>query len=159
MHRATYCCATAKLRRLKIPARSKRLVPKSLTRKASSSRTGLIDIHVHLREPGQGYKETIAYRNGRRRRGRIYDRLRDAQYHPRQRHARDHALDADLGAGRIDSRFSHRCRDAWIHGRNPDGVLGAQRGGCGCGHRRRKPILGDAIMLEALRAAAQRDCL
>ena len=36
---------------------------------------GLVDIHVHLREPGQGYKETIA--TGHRRGGgrRLYLRL------------------------------------------------------------------------------------
>ncbi len=45
---------------------------------------GLIDIHVHLREPGQEYKETVAHRHrgGRRRRlhrGRLHGEHRAGQ--------------------------------------------------------------------------------
>jgi dihydroorotase len=45
---------------------------------------GLIDIHVHLREPGQGYKETIATGTAAAGR-RIYRRCRNAQHHTGQR--------------------------------------------------------------------------
>ena len=44
---------------------------------------GFIDLHVHLREPGQSYKETIASRHCRRCRWRIHFRLHHAQHRAR----------------------------------------------------------------------------
>ncbi len=41
---------------------------------------GLVDIHVHLREPGQGYKETIATGTAAAAAGGFTTRVRHAQY-------------------------------------------------------------------------------
>ena len=41
---------------------------------------GFIDLHCHLREPGQEYKETIETGTRGRGAGRIHNRLRDAQH-------------------------------------------------------------------------------
>ncbi len=60
---------------------------------------GLVDIHVHLREPGQGTQRDHRHRHGGRGCGGIYLRRGDAEYHANQRFARDHALDAGSGAG------------------------------------------------------------
>ncbi len=59
---------------------------------------GLIDIHVHLREPGQGYKETIATGTAAAAAGRVYRCGRHAEHDTGERLARDHALDAGAGA-------------------------------------------------------------
>jgi dihydroorotase len=49
---------------------------------------GLIDPHVHLREPGHEHKETIATGTHAAARGGLHDRLLHAQHQPRARHAR-----------------------------------------------------------------------
>ena len=41
---------------------------------------GLIDIHVHLREPGFGWKETIPIRRARRGGGRLHHDRLHAEY-------------------------------------------------------------------------------
>ncbi len=61
---------------------------------------GLIDMHVHLREPGQEHKETVATgvgRGGRRRlhRGRVH-----AEHHAGQRQRQRHRADPGAGGGR-----------------------------------------------------------
>ena len=57
---------------------------------AGSSCPGFIDMHVHLREPGQEHKETIATRRGRGGRGRLHRRGVHAEHRsgerPRRRH-------------------------------------------------------------------------
>ena len=53
---------------------------------------GLIDMHVHLREPGREEDETIAHRHGRRRGRRLHlDRL----------HSQHRAADRHPGHGRV----------------------------------------------------------
>ena len=42
---------------------------------------GFVDLHVHLREPGNEDAETIATRPGRSRARRVHDGLRDAEHH------------------------------------------------------------------------------
>ncbi len=46
---------------------------------------GLIDMHVHLREPGQEYKEDHRHRNGGGGGGRLCGRGGHAQHRPGQR--------------------------------------------------------------------------
>ena len=53
-------CATAKLPRSKTPGQIKAPDAEVFDAKGLVVAPGLVDIHVHLREPGQGYKETIA---------------------------------------------------------------------------------------------------
>ena len=55
-----YCCATGVWPRLRRPTRFAVARTRSLTRKGLIVAPGFIDLHVHLREPGQSYKETIA---------------------------------------------------------------------------------------------------
>ena len=68
---------------------------------------GLIDIHVHLREPGQGLQGDHRHRNGGGGSGRIHERRRDAEHYAGERLAGDHALDAGAGARRAGARVSH----------------------------------------------------
>jgi dihydroorotase len=55
---------------------------------------GLVDMHVHLREPGQGYKETIATGTASAAAGGFHCGGRHAQHPSGERLAGDHALDA-----------------------------------------------------------------
>ena len=49
---------------------------------------GFVDLHTHLREPGEEHKETIATGDGGRRAGRLHDRLRHAEHAPADGHGR-----------------------------------------------------------------------
>ena len=51
---------------------------------------GFIDLHVHLREPGQEYKETIATGGGGGGGRRLHRRLRHAQHPAGERQRRGH---------------------------------------------------------------------
>ena len=78
---------------------------------------GLIDIHVHLREPGQTHKETIATRHGSSGRGRIHHRRRHAQHHAGERFGGEPALDARGGARSADPSAGHAggdLRQQWL---------------------------------------------
>ena len=72
---------------------------------------GLIDLHVHLREPGQSHKETIATGSGGGCGRRLHFRLRDAEHGAGERLGRDHALDAVAAARRAGECLSHRRSD------------------------------------------------
>ncbi len=70
---------------------------------------GFIDLHTHLREPGQEYKETV--RDRRRRGGRrwLVQHLRDAQHRSDQRQSRRHSFHHRPGKGsQARQRFSDR---------------------------------------------------
>ena len=69
---------------------------------------GFIDLHVHLREPGQSYKETIAcgYRSSGGR--RLHFGLHHAKYGARGRHGGVGAVATEAGARGRGQRVSHR---------------------------------------------------
>ena len=69
---------------------------------------GLIDIHVHLREPGQGYKETIATGTAAAAAGGFTAVAAMPNTIPVNDYTGDYALDAGPGTRRSGSRFSHR---------------------------------------------------
>ena len=81
---------------------------------------GLVDMHVHLREPGQSYKETIATGTAAAAAGGIYRRGRHAQHHAGERLAGDYTLDAGTGAGCGGAGLSHCRCNARIEGRGSE---------------------------------------
>jgi dihydroorotase len=118
---------------------------------------GLIDIHVHLREPGQGYKETIATGTAAAAAGGFTtvcampntipvndspETTRWMQAPERSASARVFPIAAATRGSMGEALTDYAAmKDAGAVAVTDDG----------------KPILGDAIMLEALRAAAQAD--
>ncbi len=60
---------------------------------------GFVDLHVHLREPGFEYKETIASGTRRGGGGRLHDRLRDGEHRPGHRRRADGRLRRPTRAG------------------------------------------------------------
>jgi len=116
---------------------------------------GLIDIHVHLREPGQGYKETIATGTAAAAAGGFTtvcampntvpvndspEIVRWMQAPERDAVARVLTIAAATRGSQGESLTDYAAlRDAGAVAVTDDG----------------KPILGDDVMLEALRAAAQ----
>ena len=116
---------------------------------------GLIDIHVHLREPGQGYKETIASGTAAAAAGGFTtvcampntipvndspEITRWMQAAERGASARVYPIAAATRGSMGESLTDYAAmKDAGAVAVTDDG----------------KPILGDAIMLEALRAAVQ----
>ena len=95
----------------------------SLDAKGLTVAPGLIDIHVHLREPGQGYKETIATGTAAAAAGGFTAVAAMPNTISRQRLARDHALDAGAGARRGGARVSDCGGDAGIEGRRDSTIL------------------------------------
>ena len=79
---------------------------------------GLIDIHVHLREPGQAYKETIATGTAAAAAGGFTAVAAMPNTTPVNDSAGDDALDAVAGARRVRARVSHRRGDARVEGRS-----------------------------------------
>ena len=77
---------------------------------------GLIDIHVHLREPGQALQGDHRDRNGGGGGGRIHERCGHAEHHAGERLAGDYALDAGAGARRIGAGVSHCGGHARVEG-------------------------------------------
>ena len=61
---------------------------------------GFIDIHVHLREPGYEYKETVATRHPGGRRRRLHRRLLHGQHPAGERQPLDHRLHPRQGGDR-----------------------------------------------------------
>lgn len=53
---------------------------------------GLTDIHVHFRDPGFEYKETIETGSAAAAAGGFTDVAHDAQHRPSRRHGRGHSL-------------------------------------------------------------------
>ena len=69
---------------------------------------GFIDMHVHLREPGQEHKETIATGTRVGRGGRIHRRGLHAEHDADQRQRRRHGVHPEEGARKRASRASTR---------------------------------------------------
>jgi dihydroorotase len=118
-------------------------------------RAGLIDIHVHLREPGQGYKETIATGTAAAAAGGFTAvaampntiPVNDSPEITRWMQAPER--------GARCARLSHRRGHARIKGRGDQRLRGAQIRRRRGRDRRRRPILKDNIMRETLAAAAR----
>ena len=98
---------------------------------------GFIDLHVHLREPGQSHKETIATGTACRCRRRIYLRLRHAQHQSGERLRRNHPLDAGARTRRRRAAVSHRGGDDRQPGREAHQLRCAPEGRSGRRQRRR----------------------
>ena len=81
-----------------------------------SSRPGFIDLHAHLREPGNEDAETVASGPGGRGPRRVHDGLRDAEHDARARRAGR----ARRGSGR-PRVASGRRSSCWPTGRSPSG--------------------------------------
>ncbi|MGA7885786.1 MAG: dihydroorotase [Acidobacteriaceae bacterium] len=115
---------------------------------------GLVDIHVHLREPGQGYKETIATGTAAAAAGGVTSvcampntvPVNDSPEITRWMQAAERGASArvfPIGAATRGSRGETLTDYAALKGA---GAVAVTDDG--------KPILDDGIMLEALRAAA-----
>ncbi len=76
------------------PGKAKSPADETLNVKGLIVAPGFIDLHVHLREPGQTHKENIASGTAAAAAGRIHLGLRDAEYAPHQRLAGRDAMDA-----------------------------------------------------------------
>ncbi len=72
---------------------------------------GFIDMHVHLREPGQEHKETIASGCAAAVAGGFTSRLPDAEYLAGERQRRHHALHDRTGGARAPGQCFSRRRD------------------------------------------------
>lgn len=118
---------------------------------------GLVDIHVHLREPGQAYKETIATGTAAAAAGGVTSvcampntvPVNDKPEITRWMQAADRGASArvfPIGAATRGSMGEALTNYAALQ---EAGAVAVTDDG--------KPILGDAIMLEALRAAAALD--
>ena len=70
---------------------------------------GLIDIHVHLREPGQGHKETIATGTAAAAAGGFTSVAAMPNTDSDQRLTRNYPLDESPRARCLSPRISHRC--------------------------------------------------
>ena len=75
---------------------------------------GLIDMHVHLREPGQAYKETIATGTAAAAAGGFTAVAAMPNTLAGERLAGDYALDAGAGARRAGEGVSDRRGDARV---------------------------------------------
>lgn len=72
---------------------------------------GLVDVHVHLREPGREDTETVRARIGSRRAGRVHRRLRHGQHPAGDRHGGEGRAHPRPGrAGRAGRRRGDRRR-------------------------------------------------
>ena len=98
---------------------------------------GLVDVHVHLREPGFSYKETIASGTAAGRAGRVHGPLRHAEPEPGagQRGASGGGA-RDNRAGRPRRGLSLRRADRGRKGRRDGGYPGYARPGRGLLRRR-----------------------
>ena len=76
----------------------RRAKPKTSTARGLVIAPGLIDLHVHLREPGQSAKETIATGTRCGRRGRIHQRGLHAEHFARDRQRQRGLVDPGEGA-------------------------------------------------------------
>jgi dihydroorotase len=116
---------------------------------------GLIDIHVHLREPGQGYKETIATGTAAAAAGGFTSvcampntvPVNDSPEITRWMQAAERGASARVFPIAAATRGSMGEALTDYSALKDAGAVAVTDDG--------KPILGDAIMLEALRAAAQ----
>ena len=79
-------------------ASRRRPTPRSSTRPGKVVCPGFIDMHVHLREPGQEYKETIATGTRAAAAGGFTAVCCMANTHPGERQPRDHRLHPRQGA-------------------------------------------------------------
>jgi len=56
----TFFCATGRVAEIALPNKVRGSAEEKFDARGLIVAPGFIDLHVHLREPGQGYKETIA---------------------------------------------------------------------------------------------------
>ena len=96
---------------------------------------GLIDLHVHLREPGYEYKETVAHRLPRRRGRRLHGRRLHAEHRPAQRQRR---RDARRSCDKADEAALVRVYPIGVHHRRPAGPAHGRVRGPGRGRLPRR---------------------
>ena len=98
---------------------------------------GLIDLHVHLREPGQAHKETIATGTACAAAGGFTAVCSHAQHQSGERFCRDHPLDASPRARSLGTSVSHCCCYRRQSGREANELRGAPESRSGRRQRRR----------------------
>ncbi len=112
---------------------------------------GLIDVHVHLREPGEEHKETIATGRGGGRGRWVHLDLRDAEHGSTDRRSGGGGLRGGRGAqGGSGARLPRRLHLGGPGGRAARAGRRDGRGGRGRDHRRREP--GHGLGAHAARA-------
>ncbi len=98
---------------------------------------GLMDIHVHLREPGQGHKETIATGTAAAAAGGFTSVAAMPNTTPTNDTPEITRWMQAPERRRVDPRLSHRRGDARHQGRGAERLRGAQSRGRCSGDRRR----------------------
>jgi dihydroorotase len=116
---------------------------------------GLIDIHVHLREPGQGYKETIASGTAAAAAGGFTSVCAMPNTIPVNDSPEITRWMQDAERGASARVFPIAAATRGSMGEALTDYAAMKEAGAVAVTDDGKPILGDAIMLEALRAAAQ----
>ena len=155
MPRATSLLRDGKVADLSAPGKIKATAAEVIDAKGLIVAPGLIDIHVHLREPGQSYKETIATGTAAAAAGGFTTvcampntiPVNDTPEITRWMQSPDRGAAIrvlPIGAATIGSNGETLTNYAAL---KDAGAIAVTDDG--------RPILGDAIMLEALRAAAR----
>jgi dihydroorotase len=136
-----------------LPGRTKGTAHEKFDAKGLVVAPGFIDIHVHLREPGQNYKESIATGTAA---------LPEASLLSAACRTRNPWLIPPNGfhgsstrSRRGSQRVPHRCRNQGQQRRGFTDFRGLQRAGAIAVTDDGKPILGDDIMRETLRLGAE----
>ena len=83
---------------------------------------GLVDVHVHLREPGQTYKEIDCDGDGCCCGGWVYECGGDAEYGAGERFGCGAGVDARCGARGVREAVCDAGGDVWEHGRGDYGL-------------------------------------
>lgn len=116
---------------------------------------GLVDIHVHLREPGQGYKETIATGTAAAAAGGVTSVCAMPNTVPVNDSAETTRWMQAAERGASARVFPIGAATRGSMGETLTDYAALQEAGAVAVTDDGKPILGDEIMLEALRAAAE----
>ena len=117
---------------------------------------GLIDMHVHLREPGQEHKETIATGSGVGRRRRLHRGRVHAEHRPGQRSGERHAVHPEARRRGRRSRASirsARCRSG-SKGEQLAEIGDLRAAGCVAVSDDGRPVLTALLMRRALEYTA-----
>ena len=117
---------------------------------------GLIDMHVHLREPGHSHKETNRVPARPRPPPADLPPSADAQHRPGERFGRDHAVDAGApSAAHLVNVFPIAAATVGSAGEKLTNFAALKRAGAVAVSDDGKPILDDKVMRDALRSAAR----
>ena len=95
------------------PGKARSVADETLKVKGLIVAPGFIDLHVHLREPGQTHKESIASGTAAAAAGGFTSVCAMPNTRPDQRLAGDDAMDAGRGARRGGERVSRLPRRPW----------------------------------------------